>query len=128
MLVATLVAGGFQLREFIKERNARKDLNVQIASVETALSAIKSVERNLSDVKSELQRTAAEKKKVEEEWERAKALQTLTKEQYAALRSAVTERSWGTLITDNFWAFILGVTSSLLASYLWTWSRRGPPE
>ena len=103
----------------VREWRKADDLVAQVTRVDDALTAIKGLERNLAVVKADLLKTAEEKKKIEDEWQRAQALQALTKDQYAAMRAAMSERSLWLIIGDNVWAFLLGVASSLLASYFW---------
>jgi hypothetical protein len=94
-------------------------LHQRIETVENAIDNLKNLETELLDIKEEMAQTERASRAIEEEYEKAKQLQQLTDEQFAAVKSALEKKSWQKTLLDYFLGFVLGVAGSLTASVIY---------
>lgn len=112
--LATLVAG---LTPYIEEK---KDLDARIGSVVGALDNIKNLEKQLFEIKTDMQKTQRESEKIQQEYEKSQALKLLTKDQQNALRAVigVSNPPWWSKPLDYLLGFIFGIGASIVASII----------
>jgi len=103
-------------------------LPTQIREVEDAIRNLRNLENYLEKTKNEMIATKQAKDKIEEEYSQAKELEKLTNRQIEAISLAVNKRTKTDVIIDYFWGFVLGVASSLVASYIYGMIKRKSDE
>ncbi|SHI02108.1 restriction endonuclease [Desulfofustis glycolicus] len=95
-------------------------LNERIEKVELALGSLKNLENYLDDIKADMIQTEKETKAIEIEYQKAKELEKLTKEQYEVISKAIGRKSTYQTIFDYSMGLLLGVAGSLIASVIYT--------
>lgn len=98
----------------------KKDLDARIGSVVGALDNIKNLEKQLFEIKTDMQKTQRESQKIQQEYEKSQALKLLTKDQQNALRAAigVSIPPWWSKPLDYLLGFIVGIGASVVASII----------
>ena len=96
----------------------QKNLETQIREVEDTIENLRNLETYLEKTKSDIIATEQAKIKIEEEYNKAKELEHLTKNQIEAVSLAVNKRTTKDIITNYFWGFALGVSGLLFVSYI----------
>ncbi|ENX39586.1 restriction endonuclease [Acinetobacter courvalinii] len=97
-----------------------KNLDTRIENVANALESIKSLEKHLTEIKSDMQKTQRESETIKREYEKSQELKQLTDDQQAAIRAAIGASSppWWIKPLDYFFGFILGIGASVIASFI----------
>lgn len=95
-------------------------LDSRIERVDSALKAMKGLESHLSQIKTDMKKTAEESKKIEEEYQKALELKTLTADQLAMMRKALESESWQQRLLNYILGFLLGIASSITASIIYS--------
>ena len=98
-----------------------KNLDTRIENVASALESIKDLEKNLTEIKSDMQKTQRESETIKREYEKSQELKQLTDDQQAAFRAAIGASSppWWVKPLDYFFGFILGIGASVIASFIY---------
>ena len=109
---------------FISVRFKEQDLQIQIREVEGAIKNIRNLETYLEKTKSDMIATEEAKVRIEEEYNKVKELEKLTENQLDAISLAVNKRTTTDIIKNYFWGFVLGVSGSLVASYIYGYIKR----
>lgn len=93
-------------------------LDSRIKNVEGALQSIKSLEKYLTDIKSDMNQTHLESKMIQAEYEKSQVLKEMTESQIDAVRDALGQNKtpWWLKFLDYILAFILGIAASVVAS------------
>ncbi|MFO4671544.1 hypothetical protein [Vibrio cholerae] len=118
MLIAILGLS-FSIYSYIAPtQNNEGGLDSRIKNVEGALHNIKSLEKYLSEIKSDMEKTHLQSKKIQAEYEKSQVLKEMTDSQINAVREALgqDQTSWFMKILDYVLAFILGIAASVVAS------------
>ncbi len=102
----------------------KQDLQIQIREVEDAMKNLRNLETYLEKTKSDMIATEEAKERIEEEYNKVKELETLTENQLDAISLAVNKRTTTDIIKNYFWGFVLGVSGSLVASYIYGYLKR----
>jgi len=102
----------------------KQELPKQINEVENAIQNLRNLENYLEKTKSNMIATEEAKIKIEEEYEKAKELEKLTDKQIEAISLAVNKITTDDIIKNYFWGFVLGVSGSLFASYIYGYLKR----
>ncbi|HDZ8832673.1 restriction endonuclease [Aeromonas sp. 602200] len=97
-----------------------KNLDTRIDNVANALESIKNLEKYLTEIKSDMQKTQRESENIKREYEKSQELKQLTNDQQAAFRAAIGASSppWWVKPLDYFFGFILGIGASVIASFI----------
>lgn len=97
-----------------------KNLDTRIENVAIALESIKNLEKHLTEIKSDMQKTQRESEAIKREYEKSQELKQLTDDQQAAFRAAIGASSppWWVKPLDYFFGFILGIGASVIASFI----------
>lgn len=98
----------------------KPQLYERIEKVELALVSIKNLEKYLDDIKQDMIKTEQESKAIEVEYQNAKKLEKLTKEQYEVISKAIGRKSAYQTIFDYSMGLLLGVAGSLIASVIYS--------
>ena len=106
----------------------KADLQAQIKEVENAIGNLRNLENYLKKTKDDMIATKQAKDKIEEEYSKAKELEKLTDRQIEAISLAVNKRTKADVFWGYFWGFVVGVASSLLASYIYGRLRKKKDE
>ncbi|MGB5886179.1 MAG: restriction endonuclease [Acinetobacter venetianus] len=117
-IILTLIASTSSLiTNFLDED---KNLDTRIENVANALESIKSLEKHLTEIKSDMQKTQRESEIIKREYEKSQELKQLTDDQQAAIRAAIGASSppWWIKPLDYFFGFILGIGASVIASFI----------
>lgn len=93
----------------------RAPLEKRITTVENALSSLKGLESQLLDIKEDMIEKQKATEFINQEYKKAEELKKLTDTQLEAVKNALQFQS----AKDNFWSFIFGVFSSLVASVIY---------
>jgi hypothetical protein len=99
--------------------NVHNSLSEQIKEVQSAINNLSSLETYLEKIKNDMTLTQEAKTKIEVEYNQAKELEKLTDKQIEAISLAVNKKTMFQWIMNYFWGFVLGVCSSLLASFVY---------
>ena len=124
---ATIAASASLIAALILEKklSASDSLGARIQSVSTAIDNLRSLESQLNAIKVEMVMTEQAKEALEKEISKAEELKKLQTPQIEALRAMLQQRSRVDVWFDQFIGFLVGVTSSLAASWLWSkWLRK----
>lgn len=113
-ILAGILANGVL---YFKE-SKKEPLEAKIIKVSNAIENLKSLESDLKDIRSDIEKTQKAKVKIEEEFEKAKVLEKLSVEQLDAVKSALKTESLISTIINWIIAFVLGVISSIIATIL----------
>lgn len=98
----------------------RPGLDRRIERVDSTLEAMKGLEEHLTQIKTDMHRTAAESKKIEEEYNKALELKTLTADQLEMMKKALESESWQQRVANYILGFLLGIASSITASIIYS--------
>lgn len=102
----------------------RPSLPQRIEKVKSAIEDLKSLEKELIDIKQDMTETEQATRAIEAEYANAQELSEITENQLQAVKSALQLKSLGKTVVDYLVGFTLGVASSFLASVLYTvWQR-----
>ncbi|MBD2837111.1 restriction endonuclease [Pseudomonas sp. JM0905a] len=98
-----------------------KNIDSRIENVASALDSIKSLEKHLSEIRADMQKTQHESEIIKREYEKSQALKQLTDDQLTALRSAIGASSpaWWVKPLDYIFGFVLGIGASVVASIIY---------
>lgn len=120
-LVAGLVGLVFSVLSYLPYFQAEENsLDTRIENVASALESIKSLEKHLTEIKLDMQKTQRESEAIQKEYEKSQTLKQLTNEQLIAIRSAIETSSppWWAKPLDYIFGFILGIGASVIASII----------
>jgi len=104
--------------------NNASSLDQHIRSVESTLSNLKTLETDLSKIKKDMDELQATSLAIQQEYERAQLLKSLTKEQLIAVNSAVTYQSWPMTFLNGFIGFIIGIATSVLGNVVYDYFKK----
>jgi hypothetical protein len=102
----------------LAEEKEKSSFESQIQSVETNLQGLKEVERNLIELKKELQATSVESAQIKMDYEAALKLKAITSEQLEQINKAVNSQTSTDTALNYFFGFLLGVAGSILATVI----------
>jgi len=121
-VVASIVAGLLPMLPLSKQK---EPLDKQIQTVESALHSIRDLESHLAALKDDMVLKEKATQEINEKYAKAKELEKLTSVQLEVIKSTLqTEKWWKTLLQYAL-GFILGVSSSFVASILHTqWKQK----
>lgn len=102
-----------------RQSSALPNLETRIKSVDGALEGIKGLEDHLTQIKSDMETTAAESKQIRAEYEKALQLKILTADQLAMMKKVLKEESWQQRLSNYLLGFLLGIASSITASIIY---------
>ncbi|MBF0477138.1 MAG: restriction endonuclease [Deltaproteobacteria bacterium] len=125
-VIASIIASLFVSGLFgLIHKQAKAPLDTRIDTVEKAIGNLKDLEQYLMDIKADMLETKQAVKAIDEEYTKAKELQKLTESQLEAVKMALRTQSWFQALINYGLGFILGVTSSLTASVIYSrWKQR----
>jgi len=125
MIASVLPIGfGVSLAMTIVGLSNKQELPKQITEVENAIRNLRNLETYLEKIKRGMIATEEAKIKIEEEYNKVKELEKLTDKQIEAISLAVNKRTKADIIKNYFWGFVLGVSGSLCASYIYGYIKR----
>lgn len=119
--IISFSATAFKAYETLRDAEStetNEQLSQQISKVDDAITDIRDLEEFLENTKEELIVTQREANIIQEEYEQAQELERLTEKQVLAISTAVNQRSTRDIVKDYVIGFILGISSSILASYI----------
>lgn len=116
-----VVAGfiGFGFSAFVFPRTDGAGLKGRIVNVESALTSLKDLEKQLDTIKADMQKTADAKAAIESEYEKARSLENLTNQQLESVSRAINRQSWVQVGWNYLIGFATGIATSYLASHLY---------
>ncbi len=109
---------GSMLFDFWHENKESPTLTTKIQSVEKSINNLKDLENQLKDMKEDMLATEKASKTIEQNYRNAQELQKLTDQQLEALKGTLQSQSWKDLLLQNLVGFILGISSSIVATIL----------
>ncbi|MCP4610311.1 MAG: hypothetical protein GY845_16495 [Planctomycetes bacterium] len=119
-----MFAGLYSMKRPIVNKPKSDGLVTQIKEVEGAIKNLRNLETYLEKTKSDMIVTEVARNKIEEEYKRVKELEKLTENQLYAISLAVNKRTKADIIKSYFWGFIIGVSGSIIASYIYAYLLR----
>ncbi|HGY5244131.1 restriction endonuclease [Aeromonas salmonicida] len=119
-IIAVLIALTSNTAPYFYFVEEDKNLDTRIDNVANALESIKNLEKYLTEIKSDMQKTQRESENIKREYEKSQELKQLTNDQQAAFRAAIGASSppWWVKPLDYFFGFILGIGASVIASFI----------
>jgi len=103
-------------QQFIKEK---EPLDIRIKKVESAINNIKDLESYLKEIKIEMIETEKSTQLINEKYEKAQELKSLTENQLEAINLALKTQSRMEIAFNLLMGFIIGIGSSFIASILY---------
>ncbi|MEO0374187.1 MAG: hypothetical protein AAF329_06055 [Cyanobacteria bacterium P01_A01_bin.17] len=94
------------------------NLSKQIEEVEDAINDLRGLEEYLEETKNKIIITQQSKDEIEDEYRKAQELEKLTTQQIDAISLAINKRTFRDIAKDYVLGFILGIGSSIVASYI----------
>jgi Restriction endonuclease len=98
----------------------KPQLQERIETVEVAIGHLKSLEKQLSNIKKDMVQTERATKTIKQEYALAKELEKLTEEQHKAIKHSLQNNSWQRTLVDAGLGLILGVAGSLFATVIYS--------
>lgn len=91
-------------------------LEKRIETVETVIGNLKDLEFQLKEIKEDMVKTQEAKLVIEKEYENAKELEKLTRQQLESIKSVIKTKSLKESLWEYFLSFVIGAASSLIVS------------
>jgi len=114
-----------RVRESVRStQQPARSLESQILAVDVAITNMRTLEQFLDRVKTDMLATKAAKDRIEDELRQAKEMEKLTEPQIEALTARLRHRETKDVIMDTVSGFVIGVCSSLLAAFIYTFARK----
>lgn len=97
-----------------------KPLTSRIDNVEQALQNIKGLEKDLAEIKEDMIKTDIENKRILDEYEKIKGLETIINDKKESLNLVLNYEPWYKKILNYMLGIVTGIFSSVVATILWS--------